>query len=1283
MKRLLKILRNTLIAFFLLITAAYFAFQYPPVQTWAAGIAARYLSSELGTEVSVGKVEIDLWSRFVLGEVLIKDQKKDTLVYLPEARLREFSVNKKNGDVKISNLTLDRPYFNLVKYEGDTVLNYQFILNYIRQFSDSTDTSSTSNVFLKNLSIIDGRLNYCNMKLPERGVFGLDWNRLHLTGVHLDLEDLSAVGDSIHANISQLAGADISGLELKEFRSELTIRQGEVALTRSHIQTAASELNGDLIFFIESIEDLDDFENRVKMDHRFDNSVLEMGDLAFFSSDLHGWKKSIEFSGNVKGRIAHLKGRDIRIKFDDYSHFHGNFSMDGLPEIDQTFITLDIKELSSNKRELDRIQLPPFDSLHYLQTPANIATLGQWGFSGNFTGFINDFVANGKLTTAIGEITSDLALRKDSAANDYLYSGNLGTKQFDLGRFYNKQMLGPITSSLTLKGKGIALDKVDAEFQGTIPNIEVNGYNYCNIKADGTFRQRFFDGNIRVDDPNLVMAFDGKIDFTKARPELNFESEIDWLDLRATKLLTDFDYSTVSGNITVNSSGFDFQRFTGTIEVEDLSYCTLTKEFFVEKIQLKSERKDGMIVTLSSDIADATLKGDFDLATLQSSFEKILTHIIPKYNPPLEKHKPQNFTLDFLIKDFSDISEIFIPELKVASQTRLNMVVNEAESFFEINLVSDSVSYSDNRIESFTLDARRPDESLYLTLSSDRLKIGKELVFESFAIDTRSDADTIYSSVAWGDTTASHWGDMNGKIVVRGYENFNYTVENSKLIINDEKWNFRPGGEVKMDSSHFEFSGLRLENNMQSIDFSGDIDKDPSKNLCITMDAIDLTNVNPFIGNKIQFYGIAEGTAEISGLYGDVIVTSDIEISDLKMNEYLIGMVGVKSTWDNMKKRMRLDGKVIRQDIPLLSFAGYYTPAQKENSLDIVATFTRLDLAFINEFLAEGIMKINGYASGTMSVKGTPENPLLKSVAALDGANIYVNYLNTTYYIEEQVGVEPDMFVFNHVRIKDQEGNKGYLTGTILHNAFAEWNFDVYAEMDDPMLVMNTTSEMNSIYYGKAYSTGYVNISGYDDQLEFDIGLKSEKGTRLSMPMNASEEVTFENFIRFVDARSEKKEEPNNFMGIKLNMKFDITPDAKFEIIFDEAVGDVMTGSGRGSITMEINNLSTFNMYGQVELMKGDYLFTLKNLLNKEFTVKPGGTISWYGDPFGAELNLETVYKVSASLQNILPDQTANSGQRVPVDLVMKLTGKMFDPAIDFEIELPSVDQVTRSRVES
>ena len=143
----------------------------------------------------------------------------------------------------------------------------------------------------------------------------------------------------------------------------------------------------------------------------------------------------------------------------------------------------------------------------------------------------------------------------------------------------------------------------------------------------------------------------------------------------------------------------------------------------------------------------------------------------------------------------------------------------------------------------------------------------------------------------------------------------------------------------------------------------------------------------------------------------------------------------------------------------------------------------------------------------------------------------------------------------------------------------------------------------------------------------------------------------------------------------------EITPDAKFQIIFDEAVGDVMKGQGQGVLEMDITSTGNFEMRGDLEVVEGNYLFTLKNLINKEFDISPGGTITWNGDPLAAELNLETVYELSSPLNDILADNSGAYNQRVPVNLIMDLGGPMLNPNIRFDIELPESDQITQSRV--
>jgi hypothetical protein len=864
-------------------------------------------------------------------------------------------------------------------------------------------------------------------------------------------------------------------------------------------------------------------------------------------------------------------------------------------------------------------------------------------------------------------------------------------EDFILGEFYSTNSIGRMSCDMNIEGRGLELRTMDASVKGDITQLEMNGYNYTGITTDGVFKHHAFSGVVAIDDPNVNMDFNGSIDFTKKDPVLAFDVRIQNLNLKEVHILEDYQYSSVSGDLSVRSEGFEFDKFRGEIVVEDLTYCAGDNEYNLNLLELTSTRGDMPRMSLNSDIAAAEIEGDFEISQIGESMLEIVSKFIPSFHPPVRKHKSQQFKMDIRIFDLSQITEVYAPDLDIADNSLIHIEMDEPNSYFETLVVTDSIRFGNNSADALTLDIRRPDESFYITATSDLIETSAGISFADLALDARTDADTMYTSFAWGNDDSQHSGDVNGKLTIRDYNKYDFTFNNSNVKVLDQSWDFRQMSKISMDSTEFHIQDFFVYSGSQHIAADGCISNSPSDILSLDIVDFDLSNVNPFTGSETKFYGTVNGTASIRDAYNEMIFSNNINLAGFKLNNYHIGDLDFISSWDPTRNQLRIDGKLekdmladnqISKYTPL-SFAGYYRPKDPVSPLDISATIQDLDLSFINAFLSPGILDIAGYASGTMIVTGKPEAPQMRADALLRDASIFVHYLNTRYYIEEEIGVYPDMFTFDHIRIHDQEGRNGFLTGQMLHENFGNWNFDLVIDAEEPMLVLNTNEEMNSMYYGKAYTTGIVNIYGYEDQLEFDIALRSEKGTSLSMPMGNTDEQTFDSFIQFVNANDTIEEVPLNLSGIKLNMNMEITPDAEFQIIFDESVGDVMKGTGKGHVNMEINNLSSFNMYGTVELLSGSYLFTLKNLINKDFEIKPGGTINWYGDPFGAELNIDAIYKVSASLFDLIPDPNYQSGQRVPVNLVMHLNGKMFSPGIEFNIELPNVDQVTRSRVDA
>ena len=109
-------------------------------------------------------------------------------------------------------------------------------------------------------------------------------------------------------------------------------------------------------------------------------------------------------------------------------------------------------------------------------------------------------------------------------------------------------------------------------------------------------------------------------------------------------------------------------------------------------------------------------------------------------------------------------------------------------------------------------------------------------------------------------------------------------------------------------------------------------------------------------------------------------------------------------------------------------------------------------------------------------------------------------------------------------------------------------------------------------------------------------------------------------------------------------------------------------------------------MFGPFEFQQGGYNFTLYDIINKEFEIQKGSRITWFGDPYGATLDISATYNQLASFGPILPNQElANVPQlrrKYPVKVLLQLDGPMLSPQIEFDIVATDLPQSIKTETE-
>jgi hypothetical protein len=1269
----------TIPAFFIIVILS---LQIHAVQTWGGHRLASYLSSEWNRKVEIDRIRIDLWARVVLDGFFIEDHKGDTLLYARELHMATYSFSSKDSRFETQSISLVEPNIEFKRYAGESDWNYQFLSDYFAS-EEPQDTTSNFSMWVGKLNIEDGKFTYFDYTLPlvEEDVFYEE--QLAISHFSTQVENFEMKGDVIQANIESLKLRERSGLNIEGLHAHFRMQGNAIQVTELDADIGETHLVGDLGIYAGNDNAWSDFSNKVNWDIHLKPTELVLDDFSVFSSDLKGFNNVLKLEGDISGSLNDLSLWNMKLAFGRNSIFKGNIHLMNALNSDSLKYELAVESMKSNFNDLSNLKAYPFSDGKTLELPSNVASLGNIQFQGNARGSLTKLDLYGRTSTEIGSLTTAIHMTGfDSLVN---YTGQLGLDKFNLGVYYADNELGVVSADMHIEGSGLEVENMDLNFEGDISELGMGSYVYTNMSSSGRFKNNFFNGGFEIADDNAQAKFNGEIDFTQKQPVLNFELNVNRFDLTAVGLIEDDSPAVIAGEFTANLKGLTLSEMEGELVGSNIVYLIDGEIRKLDYFTVDTEQEGSRSITLNSDVVYARLEGNFNYDQLWPSLQDIIADALPNMTYSSRPHKEQDFNLIVRINDFDFISAAFIPELKIAKGTSLNLLVDEKNNVLSGTLGSPNIQYESYQAQDLVIDISREMNSIFLTVQVNEFLDGDSKYVSNLSWDVQSLGDTLYSGLLWGNPGEFVTGDLNGVFFLHSFDDFEYRTGRSQVVINNEVWNWAQNASITLCHKDLGINGFRMYNQNEYLGINGMITEHPSSPIRIELGNVNLAMLNGLLGEDLQLQGEANGVVELSNVYDKTIITSELNIFDLGLNDYGIGNLCVNSTWDSKKERLRADGEIERDSIQPLRFAGNYTPKDEENPLDFLLTMNGFDLSILNAFIGEDVLGISGFASSMVSLTGTLDSPQLEGELILRKAELFVPFLQTRYTFNDKIQIDPEMFAFNNVEIFDEDGNSGRLIGQVLHKNFGDWQYDVMVEMETPFLTMNTKEGDNSDFYGKAYTTGFLDISGYGDQTIFDMTLKSERGTVFNLPMSSSGELQFDSYIQFVNPldTTTKKELKADLSGITMNMQLDVTEDAEFQIIFDEAVGDVMKGRGKGHLSMIINNLSTFNMYGMLELTQGSYLFTLKNLLNKPFEVKPGGVIAWYGDPMGAELDMQAIYKVSASLNDIIPDPTQTSGKRVPVNLIMGLQGKMMNPTIGFDLELPQSDQLTKSRLAS
>jgi len=1268
------------------------ALQFPHIQTKASNFLANYLSDRLGMDIEIGYVNIYWFSHVYLEKVLVKDTQKDTLIAINKARLN-FNVNSL---IQGRNLTLDKAVLNgadvrVLRNAPGNTFNINLFFNGIKELTKSDLPDSLKGIFLiKNFEISNSTFTFSD-QTKDSIVNKFNYNQFRLNNIQASGENISAQGKNFQLQVNELNCVDsATSVSVKQLSGFYQITKKSMVFRTFDLNVGNSQIEASMVFQFDSIQSMKDFNENVKIICDVKKSKIYSRDLGYFATTFNKYRQNYYVDGFFSGKINRFDVKNFNLSFGSLSKIRGSVNMSGLPDFSNTFIDLKIENSLLN----------PQDLLQYLgeETIVSLEKFGQSSFNGRFIGFPIDFVADAVFITQIGSVDGDINFKLDQTDNLPNYSGHLVAKGLDMGVVLgNGEKYQTLDLNGRIEGKGLYESDADFYLDAVIENFGVLGYDYKNIVMDGRLSSQIFNGFISINDPNLIFEMNGSIDLGKDQESINITASLDTAIL--DKLNITSTPASISTDIRIDLIGLDINTLNGYVFAPKSVINYDGRSATIENFKLITENNDSLnFLEVSSNNIDCHISGKYELTRIIQDIPDIVKEYkmilkndsatISNYYAQIDKSDSSSYYIDynFSLFDISPFLQVFEPDIYVSKNTfmggyiyvdTLTKVSVEAQlDTFQYN----TVNFINNRLKLLTIK---------LTDSLD-VYADLEIISEKQNTENGSETNNLWLKSNW----LSNHIDLNinldqidkgNQINIKSVVDFgnNFTTIKflpSNILLLDEAWSLSVENEIRLGMGEILFSDFSLSNRDQLIDIKGTISDDSSKSLNLNVRDFEIAFINPILPR--DFHGVLNGYISMNGVYDNLVVNSDVTVEDLVFERFPTGNLYASSYWDVDEQKMALNFKVFNEEnVNVINVNGHYYPNEDVNQLNLLASFNKANINVIEPFYENLISDLEGKTKGNFTITGNLNKPVIKGEGYVDQGRITIDYLKTSYNFEGNVRFTENEISVQNLQMIDKFNNTAILNGGILHNYFKQVQFDLKGEFEK-FLALNTTINDNNSYYGTAFGTGNMHITGQEKNINIEVNAITNNGTKFYIPLSGSSEINQENFIQFRkldDMATEDEEierEVLKLQGIKLDFDLEVTPEAYSEIIFDQKAGDIIRGRGNGKLSLTVDTQGEFNMFGNYEFESGGYNFTLYNVINKEFSIEPNSNILWTGDPYGARLDLEAKYEQTASLAPLLTGQDSSFydqpevKRKYPTTVILYLKGPLLSPDINFDIDI-------------
>lgn len=515
---------------------------------------------------------------------------------------------------------------------------------------------------------------------------------------------------------------------------------------------------------------------------------------------------------------------------------------------------------------------------------------------------------------------------------------------------------------------------------------------------------------------------------------------------------------------------------------------------------------------------------------------------------------------------------------------------------------------------------------------------------------------------------------------------------------------------------------LEFGNQEERFIIDGTFSEDPDDVVSYFISGLELDRISALINGRVNFSGLLEGNFETRTIRTDPRFKGGFGVNQLRLNERLVGDITFNSTFNSLLERFDtiltvqaqpqdlseeetggpfLTDELVVKDVVVEGF--FNTLASARNS-GVYASFdvrlNEIDLWVLPLIVSNIFEEVEGRARGNGDLEWGSDGLYFDSRFELIDIELVPVFLMSRLILNGNIDFSSERGVeINNVRVRDTRNGRGTLSGVVdLNNFSPPTMFNLELQMNN-LTFINNSAGPDVPFFGRGQGTGIVRLSGSSDDpfISTPQPIVMSGNSIISIPISTDQSVEGgTRFIQFVDEFDfselflppDPQNGRNNQNGREVNLTFmeKFGLDLQFvandnmtvRLIFDEVTSEILSARGTGRIRLGLQD-EVFQVFGSFDVASGDYLFVGGDIFSRRFSLRDGGTITWDGDPINAMIDVSASYRARPNINVLRPGAAIEDVPvRIPVDLVLVITGTLDSIENDFFFEFPTGTDITQ-----